>query len=104
MMPRPDLSSPVVPAPATKRIDLHCHSDASNKAAEAALNAIRSAECYMETEQVYAQAKHGVMDVVKITDPNTIDAVHKLASRANVLLGEELTCWFPEYNCKMHLL
>ena len=34
--------------PPPKRIDLHCHSDASNKAAEAALNAISCPECYSE--------------------------------------------------------
>src|SRR5687767_16017204 len=104
MMPRPDLSSPVVPAPATKRIDLHCHSEASNKAAEAALNAISCPECYSRPDEVYAQAKRRGMDFVTITDHDTICGVSGIASRPDVLVGEELTCWVPEDDCKMHVL
>jgi glycosyltransferase involved in cell wall biosynthesis len=89
---------------APRRIDLHCHSDASNKAAEAALNAISCPECYSHPEEVYAQARCRGMDFVTITDHDTICGVTQIAARADVLVGEELTCWFPEDNCKMHVL
>jgi glycosyltransferase involved in cell wall biosynthesis len=94
------LASPAPP----RRIDLHCHSDASNKATEAALNAISCPECYSHPEEVYAQAKRRGMDFVTITDHDTIEGVSRIASRADVLVGEELTCWFPEDSCKMHVL
>jgi glycosyltransferase involved in cell wall biosynthesis len=91
-------------ATAPRRIDLHCHSDASNKAAEAALNAISCPECYSHPEEVYAQAKRRGMDFVTITDHDTICGVEGIAGRPDVLVGEELTCWFPEDQCKMHVL
>src|SRR3954471_1900237 len=87
-----------------RRIDLHCHSDASNRTAEAALKAINCPECYSAPAEVYAQAKRRGMDFVTITDHDTIDGVRNLADRADVLVGEELTCWFPEDECKMHIL
>src|SRR5215211_5789522 len=101
-----DTSSPAsLPAAASpKRIDLHCHSEASNKAAEAALNAISCPECYSRPDEVYAQAKRRGMDFVTITDHDTICGVSGISSRSDVLVGEELTCWFPEDNCKMHVL
>src|SRR5918992_1435934 len=91
--------------PVGKRIDLHCHSDASNRAAEAALNAINCPECYSDPDEVYAQAKRRGMDFVTITDHDSIDGVLRIACRyGDVLVGEELTCWFPEDDCKMHVL
>src|SRR5687767_3553217 len=101
-----DTSSPASsPASASpKRIDLHCHSEASNKAAEAALNAISCPECYSRPDEVYAQAKRRGMDFVTITDHDSINGVCRIAGRPDVLVGEELTCWFPEDDCKMHVL
>ena len=88
-----------------KRIDLHCHSEASNKAAEVLLNAISCPECYSDPLDVHAQAKRRGMDFVTITDHDTIDGVTLLRERrADVLVGEEVTCWFPEDGCKLHLL
>ena len=91
-----------------KRIDLHCHSDASNKTAEVMLNAISCPECYSAPADVYAQARRRGMDFVTITDHDTVDGVHRLLActchEDNVLVGEEVTCWFPEDRCKLHLL
>ena len=110
------MSEPTPPTPATaqpppsdppapsRRADLHCHSDASNKAAEAALNAISCPECYSEPREVYEQARRRGMDFVTITDHDSIDGVARIADLPGVLVGEELTCWFPEDDCKMHVL
>jgi glycosyltransferase involved in cell wall biosynthesis len=87
-----------------RRADLHCHSDASNQVAEAALKAIACPECYSAPADVYAQAKRRGMDFVTITDHDSIAGVARIADRADVLVGEELTCWFPEDDCKMHVL
>jgi len=87
------------------RIDLHCHSEASNCAAEVLLNAIHCPECYSDPDEVYAQAKRRGMDFVTITDHDTIDGVISLREhRDDVLVGEEVTVWFPEDDCKFHLL
>src|SRR3954470_9776979 len=82
------------------RADLHCHSDASNRAAEVVLNAISCPECYSAPSEVYAQALRRGMDFVTITDHDSIDGVTRITDRGNVLVGEELTCWFPEDRCK----
>src|SRR5687768_10928366 len=88
-----------------RRADLHCHSDASNKAAEAALNAIHCPECYSRPDEVYAQAKRRGMDFVTITDHDSVEGVLRIVDEhGDVFVGEELTCWFPEDDCKMHVL
>src|SRR3954469_17025305 len=87
-----------------RRADLHCHSEASNKAAEVALEAISCPECYSKPTDVYAQATGRGMDFVTITDHDTIDGALRIVDRSNVIVGEELTCWFPEDRCKMHVL
>src|SRR5688572_12932410 len=89
---------------AVRRADLHCHSEASNTAAEVALNAISCPECYSKPQDVYAQATGRGMDFVTITDHDTIDGALGITHLPNVLVGEELTCWFPEDLCKMHVL
>ena len=90
--------------PRPKRIDLHCHSDASNKTSEAMLNAIHCPESYSSANDVYEQAKRRGMDFVTLTDHDTIEGALQISGRADVLVGEELTCWFPEDNCKLHVL
>ena len=91
-------------ASSPKRIDLHCHSDASNITAEAVLNAIRCPESYSAPADVYQQARRRGMDFVTLTDHDTIDGAIRIADRADVFVGEELSCWFPEDQCKMHIL
>jgi glycosyltransferase involved in cell wall biosynthesis len=86
------------------RADLHCHSEASNKTGEAMLNMIRCPESYSRPQDVYAQALRRGMDFVTITDHDSIEGVQKILDMPGVLVGEELTCWFPEDGCKMHVL
>lgn len=87
-----------------RRVDLHCHSDASNKAAEVVLNAIACPECYSRPDEVYRQARRRGMDFVTLTDHDSLAGVSRLRHLDDVLTGEELTCWFPEDRCKMHIL
>lgn len=86
------------------RADLHVHSIASNEADEAVLNAINCPESYSEPIEVYQQAKRRGMDFVTITDHDVINGVSTLLPRPDVLIGEEVTCYFPEDRCKIHLL
>ena len=90
--------------PRPLRVDLHCHSDASNEADEAVLNAIGCPESYSRPADVHAQARHRGMDFVTITDHDSLAGVLTLTGRQDVLVGEELTCYFPEDRCKIHLL
>jgi hypothetical protein len=88
----------------SKRVDLHCHSRASTEADEAVLQAIHCPESYSEPDEIYAQAKQRGMDFVTITDHDSIAGVTELGQRDDVLVGEELTCYFPEDHCKIHVL
>lgn len=90
--------------PSPKRVDLHVHTIASSVAGEAALRAIQCPECYSDPLAVYEQASARGMDFVAVTDHDTIDGALQLADRRNVIVGEELTCFFPEDRCKIHLL
>ncbi|HVT88481.1 MAG TPA: glycosyltransferase [Tepidisphaeraceae bacterium] len=89
---------------APKRIDLHCHSQASNLTSEAMLNAIHCPESYSHPEEVYAQARRRGMDFVTLTDHDSIEGALSISQKPDVLVSEELTCWFPEDGCKMHVL
>ena len=86
------------------RADLHCHSLASNKTGEAALNMIGCPESYSRPQDVYAQALRRGMDFVTITDHDSVEGVGAIGDMPGVLAGEELTCWWPEDGCKMHVL
>jgi glycosyltransferase involved in cell wall biosynthesis len=88
----------------TKKADLHCHSCASTEADEAVLLALKCPESYSDPADVYAQAKRRGMDFVTITDHDTIAGVTTIAPQPGVIIGEELTCYFPEDRCKIHLL
>ncbi|HEX4795344.1 MAG TPA: glycosyltransferase [Humisphaera sp.] len=98
----PEESSRRVDSPI--RIDLHCHSNASSEPGEAVLEALGCPECYSEPRDVYAQAKRRGMNLVTITDHDSIAGVATILNRPDVLVGEELTCLFPEDGCKMHVL
>lgn len=88
------------------RADLHCHSKASNAPATAALGLIGVPECYSEPEAVYELARKRGMDIVALTDHDTIDGAMELVERGfeNVIVGEEVTVHFPEDRCKLHVL
>jgi glycosyltransferase involved in cell wall biosynthesis len=105
---RPEDDSTDVPANwpdrPVKRADLHCHSNGSNKPGEAVLKAIDCPESYSEPVDVYEQAKRRGMDFVTITDHDSLRGIVQLIGKREHFFGEELTCYFPEDGCKMHIL
>src|SRR5258705_4094983 len=68
------------------------------------LRVLNCPESYSEPEAVYAQAKARGMNFVTITDHDTTDGVQKLIAHKDVIVGEELSCKFPEDGCAMHVL
>lgn len=88
------------------RCDAHCHSKASSGPAIKALGYIGCPESYSEPEHVFDQAKARGMDLVAITDHDTIDGAMTLVRRGfpGVVVGEEVTVYFPEDHCKLHVL
>jgi predicted metal-dependent phosphoesterase TrpH len=51
-----------------------------------------SRECYSDPEEVYGVAKKRGMDLVTITDHDTIEGALQLAHRPDFIVGEEVTC------------
>ena len=79
----------------TTRADLHCHSTASEFSKLGIQRSLGLPECATPPEEVYELAKRRGMDLVTITDHDTIDGCLQIADRPDVFISEELTCWFP---------
>lgn len=111
---RPDLlpasmqlaSTPPGAGDVPTRMDTHVHSLASSGPAIKALGLIGCPESYSHPEAVFAQAKLRGMDLVTLTDHDTIDGALMLVEKGypGVVIGEEVTVNFPEDRCKLHVL
>lgn len=88
------------------RMDTHCHSHASSKPLNKAVGLIDCPECYSAPEQVYDQAMARGMDLVTITDHDTIDGAMELVRRGfeRFIVGEEVSVVFPEDRCLLHVV
>jgi glycosyltransferase involved in cell wall biosynthesis len=84
--------------------DLHCHSKHSDRPSQFYLRWIGARESYTEPRDLYRRLKSRGMDLVTITDHDTIEGGLEIAHEKDVFLSEELTCYFPEDRCKVHIL
>ena len=89
---------------ATTRVDLHCHSTASEVSKLGIQRSLGLPECATPPEEVYELAKRRGMDFVTITDHDTIDGCLELAGRDDIFISEELTAWFWGEPQAVHLL
>ena len=88
----------------TSRVDLHCHSTASEISKLGIQRSLGLPECATPPEEVYELAKRRDMDFVTITDHDTIDGCLEIADRDDVFISEELTVWFSGEPQAVHLL
>lgn len=88
------------------RMDTHVHSWASDGPVVAALGFVGCPESFSPPERVYDQARARGMDLVTITDHDTIRGALELHERGfqNFIIGQEVTVYFPEDRCKLHVL
>jgi glycosyltransferase involved in cell wall biosynthesis/predicted metal-dependent phosphoesterase TrpH len=89
---------------AAARVDLHCHSSASELSRLGVQRAVGLPECATPPEELYALAKRRGMDFVTITDHDTIAGVCEIADRPDVFVSEELTAYFPGSAAAAHIL
>jgi predicted metal-dependent phosphoesterase TrpH len=87
------------------RADLHvhtCHSTVSGT-----LTFLGSRDCYSRPEEVYRVARARGMDLVCITDHDSIDGALELLERRpdahDVIVGEEITCVLPDGGVEVHI-
>ena len=88
----------------TTRVDMHCHSTASQVSKLGVQRAVGLPECATPPEEVYELAKRRGMDFVTITDHDTIDGVLEIADRPDVFVSEELTAHFRGEPQAVHVL
>jgi glycosyltransferase involved in cell wall biosynthesis/predicted metal-dependent phosphoesterase TrpH len=88
----------------TTRVDMHCHSTASQVSKLGVQRALGLPECATPPEEVYELAKRRGMDFVTITDHDTIDGVLTIADRPDVFISEELTAHFRGEPQAVHVL
>ena len=87
------------------RADLHLHSYHSGYANH--LTFLHARDCYSEPEAVYATAKARGMDLVTITDHDSIDGCLEFLERHpgadDFFISEEIECRVPGRSLKVHI-
>lgn len=86
------------------KADLHVHSKHSKRPSQWILQKINCPESFTEPRHLYKKAKERGMSLVTITDHNTIAGALELAHLPDVFIGEEVTTYFPDDGCKIHVL
>jgi predicted metal-dependent phosphoesterase TrpH len=84
------------------KVDTHVHTVFSGASTIRGLGRLLR-ECYNTPEGVYRRAKSRGMDLVAITDHDSIDGALTLADRPDVIVGCEVTGVFPEDGVRVHL-
>jgi predicted metal-dependent phosphoesterase TrpH len=87
------------------RVDLHVHSCHSGRTGNLAF--LHSLDCYSEPAAVYRQAHARGMDLVTLTDHDSIDGcLELLAGRpgsSDIFISEEISCWWPGTTFEVHV-
>ncbi|MEW6138246.1 MAG: glycosyltransferase [Thermodesulfobacteriota bacterium] len=86
------------------KADLHVHSKYSKRPSEWILQKLGCAESYTDPHFLYSRAKAKGMSLVTITDHNVIDGCLELTHKPDCFISEEITTYFPEDRCKIHVL
>lgn len=88
------------------RADLHVHSLFSDKPSTWLHRWVGTGECYTPVTEVYRLAKARGMNVVTLTDHDTIQGALELCHRypGDTVMGVEVTSWWPEDKAMVHVL
>ena len=88
----------------TSRVDMHCHSTASQLSRLGVQRSLGLPECATPPGEVYELAKRRGMDFVTITDHDTIAGCLELDGRPDCFVSEELTAGFAGEPQAVHIL
>jgi predicted metal-dependent phosphoesterase TrpH len=87
------------------RADLHVHSIHSGFTST--LRMFRSRDCYSNPEAIYRAARARGMDLVTITDHDSLDGCLELLDRhpdaPDIVMGEEIECRVPDGDLRVHV-
>jgi predicted metal-dependent phosphoesterase TrpH len=88
----------------TFKADLHVHSSHSNKPTYWAMRKFNCPESYTSPDYLYHTARSRGMDYVTISDHNSINGALEIAHLPGVFVSSEITSYFPENSCKVHVV
>ena len=86
------------------KIDLHVHSRFSTRPSAWILKQIGTPESFTQPLQIYRIARRRGMNWVTICDHNRIEGALEIAHLPQTFVSEEVTTYFPEDRCKVHVL
>ena len=86
------------------KCDLHLHSRHSDRPTEWILRKAGVPDSLSKPVQLYESLRKRGHEFVTITDHNTLGAARELKGREGFIPGLEITTYFPEDRCKVHLL
>ncbi len=86
------------------KIDLHLHSKFSTRPQNWVLRKLGCPESYTEPSDLPRLTSARQMDALTITDHNSIEGCLAIAHRPDTFISEEVTTYFPEDGCKVHVL
>jgi glycosyltransferase involved in cell wall biosynthesis len=86
------------------RCDLHIHSKFSARSEDWLFRRFDFPDSCTEPAELYAQLRERGMDLVTITDHDSIDGCLAILDRPQTFISEQVTTYFPQDPCKVHLL
>ena len=86
------------------KCDLHLHSRHSDRPSEWILRKAGVPDSLSKPLELYEALRKKGHDFVTLTDHNTLGAFRELRGREGFFPGLEITTYFPEDRCKVHLL
>ena len=86
------------------KADLHLHSWYSDRPSEWILRKLGIPDSLSEPRKLYETLRVSGHDFVTLTDHNTLGAARDLRGLEGFIPGMEITTYFPEDHCKVHLL
>ena len=86
------------------KCDLHIHSRHSARSEEWLFRRFDFPDSFSDPKELYRQLVERGMDYVTITDHDTIDGCLEIGDLPNTFISEQVTTYFPQDPCKIHLL
>ena len=86
------------------RCDLHIHSKFSARSEDWLFRRFDFPDSCTEPLELYAQLRERGMDFVTITDHDCIDGCLAIADKPQTFISEQVTTYFPQDPCKVHVL
>src|SRR5256884_699949 len=86
------------------KCDLHIHSRFSARSEEWLFRRLDFPDSYSDPRELHRQLMEREMGFVTITDHDTIDGCLEIRDLPNTFISEQVTTYFPQDPCKIHLL